>query len=115
MNKAFNVITGLILALATVWVIGFTAPRLYEIYKDRNTEIRHSTDTLISTDTIYLEKTFTDTVPKTLYQTVTKRDTIYRVIGDSIEQTPRVIWLKKKLSKEALTWEDRIRWFIMHI
>lgn len=103
----FDIIFGALLAIMTIWVIGYTSPKLYDIYKDRN-KVEVKTDTVIYADTVYLDKTVTDTVPKTVYQTIVMRDTLYRVKGDSIEQTPVVTVLKKKLYREPLCLMDRI-------
>ena len=78
MKNIGNIIMGLLLAAVTVWLIGFTAPRLYEIYKDiknKNTEIRTDTvvtekhDTILLTDTkpyaVIKYKTVTDTLKTT--------------------------------------------------
>lgn len=60
------------------------------------------TDTTVSTvvDTLYLEKTYTDSVPKYITQTIFKTDTLYKKEGDSISATPLIITLKKKKSVE---------------
>ena len=62
-------------------------------------DIINKTDTtqIISTDTLYLEKTYTDTVPKYINQVIFKTDTVYRQKGDSIEAEPMIITLKKKI------------------
>ena len=76
MKNIGNIIMGIFFAAVTVWLIGFTAPRLYEIYKDiRNTEIRTDTvvtekhDTILLTDTkpyaVIKYKTVTDTLKTT--------------------------------------------------
>lgn len=54
------------------------------------------TTTTIAVDTLYLEKTYTDTVPKYITQTIIKTDTLYKKEGDSISTTPLLITLKKK-------------------
>lgn len=98
----------LILTFAGVWLVTFTAPKLIQMYKEKNVEVR--TDTIIRNDTLYLDVIKTDTMPIVSYVTVVERDTVYRVSGDSIEQTPRVIFLKKKRLKTPLTLRDRILW-----
>lgn len=49
-------------------------------------------DTTKTTDTLYLEKTVIDSVPKLVTTTITKRDTLYK---DSI---PYILTLKKKVT-----------------
>lgn len=103
-------IIGIFLAIMTIWVIGFSAPRLYQIYKDKQTTEVIKTDTIIKSDTIYFETTRTDTMPVTKYVTITQRDTVFRVVGDSIEKTPRQIVSKKKVLAVPLKLGDRILW-----
>lgn len=103
-------IIGIFLAIMAVWVIGFTAPRVYEIYKDNHMTETIKTDTIIKSDTVYFETIKTDTMPHTKFVTVTERDTVYRVVGDSIEKTPRQIVSKKKLLVAPLQWKDKILW-----
>lgn len=95
----------------TIWAIGFSAPRLYQIYKDSHkTETTIKSDTIIKSDTVYFESHKTDSMPHTKYVTVTERDTVFKVVGDSIEQTPRQIVSKKKLLVAPLQWKDKILW-----
>lgn len=102
MKNIGNIIIGVFLAAVTVWLIGFTAPRLYQIYKDiRNTEIK--TDTVVKTDTLYLDKLFIDSVPKVKYVTVTHRDTVYGKEGDSLVAYPMVV--KKNYIRKQRLWE----------
>lgn len=105
-------IIGILLAILTVWVIGFTAPRVYEIYKDKNFQIEEKTDTVLRTDTLYLESKATDTAPTTKYVTIMEHDTVYKVVGDSIVETPRLIVCKKKLYQTPLDWRGRTLWSI---
>lgn len=67
-------------------------------------QLLEKTDTtqIISTDTLYLEKTYTDTVPKYINQVIFKTDTVYRQKGDSIEAEPMIITLKKKITPKQL-------------
>lgn len=58
------------------------------------------TTTTITIDTLYLDKTYTDSVPKYITQTIYKTDTLYKKEGDSISATPLIITLKKKKSVE---------------
>lgn len=54
------------------------------------------TTTTMTIDTLYLDKTYTDSVPKYITQTIYKTDTLYKKEGDSISATPLLITLKKK-------------------
>lgn len=67
-------------------------------------QLLEKTDTtqIISTDTLYLEKHITDTVPQTINQVIFKTDTVYRQLGDSIEAQPMLITLKKKITPKQL-------------
>lgn len=67
-------------------------------------QLLEKTDTtqIISTDTLYLEKTYTDTVPKYINQVIFKTDTVYQKEGDSISAQPMLITLKKKITPKQL-------------
>lgn len=54
------------------------------------------TTTTMTVDTLCLDKTYTDSVPKYITQTIFKTDTLYKKEGDSISATPLIITLKKK-------------------
>ena len=54
------------------------------------------TTTTVVVDTLYLEKTIVDSVPKYINQTIFKTDTVFQKEGDSISATPLLITLKKK-------------------
>ena len=54
------------------------------------------TTTISVVDTLYLEKTVTDTVPQFINQTIYKTDTVFKKEGDSISVQPMLITLKKK-------------------
>lgn len=58
------------------------------------------TTTTMTVDTLYLEKTYTDTVPQYINQTIYKTDTVFEKQGDSISATPLLITLKKKKQVE---------------
>lgn len=58
------------------------------------------TTTTMTVDTLYLEKTYTDTVPKYINQIIFKTDTLFKKEGDSISATPMLITLKKKKQVE---------------
>lgn len=97
----FDIIFGALLAILTIWVIGYTAPKLYNIYKDEpKTEIK--VDTVYHSDTLYFEAKKTDSIPKIVYQTITKRDTLYLHDKDSDIMIPRLVVHKKKEYSDTL-------------
>lgn len=79
-----------------IWAVGYTAPKIIDIYKNKPVE---KVDTVYYSDTLYFERTVTDTLPKYRYQTIVKYDTLYKwkAKGDSIEKIPVRMELKKKL------------------
>ena len=95
-------IIGILLAILTVWAIGFTSPRLYQIYKDAHTTETIKTDTVMKSDTIYFEIQKTDSVPQVIYESITKRDTLYFHDKDSDIMIPRMIFVKKKEYSDTL-------------
>lgn len=95
-------IIGILLAIMAVWVIGFSAPKLYEIYKDSHMTETIKTDTVVRSDTIYFEIQKTDSVPQVIYETITKRDTLYFHDKDSDIMVPRMIFVKKKDYSDTL-------------
>lgn len=85
-----------------IWAIGFTAPKIVDIYKNKPVE---KADTVVFHDTLYFERTTTDTLPEYRYETIVKRDTLYKLAkGDSIEKIPRQIVLKKKTTLKHYPW-----------
>lgn len=98
-NKSNNVL----LIIAT-FIMGLMTAVMF--YQDKvMTEMRQllektDTTTTMTVDTLFLEKTYTDTVPKFITQTIFKTDTVYKKEGDSISATPLIITLKKKKSVE---------------
>lgn len=58
------------------------------------------TTTTMTVDTFFLNKTYTDSVPKYITQTIFKTDTVFQKEGDSISATPLLITLKKKKQVE---------------
>lgn len=101
-KNLLEILTGILLAILTVWVIGYTAPRLYGIYKDAHTTETIKTDTVIKSDTIYFEVQKTDSVPQVIYESITKRDTLYFHDKDSDIMIPRMIFVKKKEYSDTL-------------
>lgn len=91
-NNVLLIVAAIIMALMTAVMF----------YQDKvMTDMRHllektDTTTTMTVDTLYLEKTYTDTVPKFITQTIFKTDTVYKKEGDSISATPLLITLKKK-------------------
>lgn len=70
--------------------------QLNTINKYKNLLEKTDTTTTITVDTLYLEKTYTDSVPKFITQKIIKTDTVYKKEGDSISAQPLLITLKKK-------------------
>lgn len=64
------------------------------------------TITTIKTDTLYLERTLTDSIPVEKYITIIKRDTLYNKQGDSITMQPRIITLKQKHYQDTIKEKD---------
>lgn len=94
-NKSNNVL----LIIATVLMAIMFGIMYYQnnvMTKMRDLLEKVDTTTTMTVDTLYLEKTYTDSVPKYITQTIFKTDTVYRQVGDSIETTPLLITLKKK-------------------
>lgn len=70
---------GIVLAIMTIWVIGFTAPRLYQIYKDKpKTEIKVDTVITEKHDTILLtnHKPYSEIRYKTVTDTLRTTDSV---------------------------------------
>lgn len=96
MKEAIKYFVILFITLFAIWGISTSIPKVLDIYKNKPIE---RVDTIIKSDTIYFEKTVTDTMPKYKYQTIVKYDTLYKwkAKGDSIEKIPVRMELKKKL------------------
>lgn len=94
-----------LIVIATVILLLMGALLWYQNKTIKNYEdIINKTDTtqIISTDTLYMEKTITDTVPKYINQVIFKTDTVYQKEGDSISAQPMLITLKKKITPRQL-------------
>lgn len=94
-NKSNNVL----LIIATVLMAIMFGIMYYQnnvMTKMRDLLEKVDTTTTMTIDTLFLEKTYTDTVPKFITQTIFKTDTVYKKEGDSISATPLLITLKKK-------------------
>lgn len=96
MKEVIKYFVILFITLFVIWGISTSIPKVLDIYKNKPIE---KVDTIIKSDTIYFEKTVTDTMPKYRYQTIVKYDTLYKwkAKGDSIEKIPVRMELKKKL------------------
>lgn len=96
MKEVIKYFVILFITLFAIWGISTSIPKVIDIYKNKPIE---KVDTIIKSDTIYFEKTVTDTMPKYKYQTIVKYDTLYKwkAKGDSIEKIPVRMELKKKL------------------
>lgn len=84
-----------------IYAVGYTAPKVLDIYKNKPIE---KVDTVYYSDTLFFEKTVTDTLPQYRYETIVKRDTFFKWKGDSIERIPRVVTLKKKTTLKHYPW-----------
>lgn len=94
-NKSNNVL----LIIASIIIAAMMGVMYYQDKVMTNMrELLEKTDTTttLTVDTLYLEKTITDTVPKYITQTIFKTDTLYKKEGDSISATPLLVTLKKK-------------------
>lgn len=69
---------------------------------ERMKELINKTDTIVSVDTLYLEKQIKDSIPVVQYKKIIERDTLYKKEGDSIVATPQIITKVKKKSKTNL-------------
>ena len=89
-----------LIAVAVTILIGLMFVVMYvqqnTINNYRNLLEKVDTTTTMTVDTLYLEKTYTDSVPKYITETIFKTDTVYKKEGDSISATPLLITLKKK-------------------
>lgn len=89
-----------LIAVAVTILIGLMFVVMYvqqnTINNYKNLLEKVDTTTTMTVDTLYLEKTYTDSVPKYITQTIFKTDTVYKKEGDSISATPLLITLKKK-------------------
>lgn len=83
--------------------VSTVVPKIVDIYKNKPVE---KVDTVFYTDTLYFERTTTDTLPEYRYETIVKYDTLYKwkAKGDSIEKIPVRYELKKKLPVIHYPW-----------
>lgn len=85
----------IIAATVLMLIMGIVIWKQNAIIKD----YQQTTDTIVKTDTLFLEKEIKDSVPIVQYKKEIIRDTLYQKIGDSISATPQIITLIKKKSK----------------
>jgi len=99
-NNNTLIAVALTILIALMFVLMYFQQNTINEYKN----LLEKTDTTssITIDTLFLEKTYTDTVPKYITQRIYKTDTVYKKEGDSISATPMLITLKKKKSPTQL-------------
>lgn len=99
-EKIITVVFAVLLILSVVlnWYQNKTLNKAMTTIQDLQ-EVMHLTDStlVIETDTIWMEKVVVDSMPKERKQTVMALDTVYQQHGDTIEATPRLLTLKKKI------------------
>ncbi len=102
MKEVIKFFVILFIILFVIWGISTSIPKVLDIYKNKPIE---KVDTVYYSDTVFFERTVTDTMPVYRYETIVKRDTLYKLAkGDSIEKLPRVIVLKKKTTLKHYPW-----------
>lgn len=77
-------------------LLGISLAINYGFYKYAGTH-DITTDSILTTDTLWLDTTIVDSIPTIKYTTVIKRDTVYKKEGDTIKAVP--IMVKKKCIK----------------
>lgn len=95
-NKSNNNVLLVVAAIILTLMMGVMFYQNNVMTKMRELLEKVDTTTTMVVDTLYLEKTYTDTVPKYINQTIFKTDTVFQKEGDSISATPLLITLKKK-------------------
>lgn len=105
-NKLIN--NTLIWVSAVAMVLLLVTSLCQDVIINRLRDIINNQDTIttIKTDTLYLERTLTDSIPVEKYITIIKRDTLYNKQGDSIIQQPRIITLKQKHYQDTIKEKD---------
>ena len=96
-NKLLLIATAIIAIL-----IGICYYQNNTLTKMRDLLEKSDTVSTMTIDTLYLEKTYIDTVPQYINQTIFKTDTLYKMEGDSLSQTPILITKKKKKQPKLL-------------
>lgn len=100
MNKDNNTLLAVGLTIITTIMMILLVFQNNTINNLKNIIEKTDTTTTMTVDTLYLDKTYTDSVPKYITQTIFKTDTVFKKEGDSISATPLIITLKKKKSVE---------------
>ena len=75
-------------------LLGISLAINYGFYKYVGTH-EVTTDSILTTDTLWLERMVVDSIPKTKYTTLIKCDTIYQKQGDTL--IANALFIKKKL------------------
>ena len=107
-RKHSNISNTLIWASAVAMILLMITAFAQDTIINHLKNIINNQDTLITikTDTLYLERTITDSIPVERYITIIKRDTLYNKQGDSIIQQPRIITLKAKHYTDTIKEKD---------
>lgn len=94
-NNILLIIAAILITLSTV--VMFFQNQTISKYKAL---LKEEADTVISTDTIYLDKEIRDTVPTIKWEHIVKTDTLYAKdsTGNIVAQ-PMIVSLKKKSTK----------------
>ena len=95
-NNILLIIAAILITLSTV--VMFFQNQTLSKYKAL---LKEEADTVISTDTIYLDREIKDTVPTVKWQHIVHTDTLWMkdsVTGEIVAQ-PMIVSLKKKASK----------------
>lgn len=95
-NNKSNVLIAVAVTILMTFMLGIMYFQNKTLDEYRELLEKTDTTTTITIDTLYLEKTIVDSVPKYINQTIFKTDTLYQKEGDSISATPLLITLKKK-------------------
>ena len=108
MKKNKLISNTLILASAVAMILLLVTAFAQDTIISHLKNIINNQDTLITikTDTLYLERTITDSIPVEKYITIIKRDTLYQTTGDSITMQPRIITLKQKHYQDTIKEKD---------
>ena len=99
-NKSNNNVLLVVAAIILTLMMGVMFYQNNVMTKMRDLLEKVDTTTTMTVDTLFLEKTYTDTVPQYITQTIFKTDTVFKKEGDSISATPMLITLKKKKQVE---------------
>ena len=95
-NKSNNNVLLVVAAIILTLMMGVMLYQNNVMTKMR--DLLEKTDTIVSTDTIFLEKVVRDTIPQVQTKHVFITDTLWRVEGDSVVGEPQLVTLVKKKS-----------------